>query len=173
MSSANGGGYCGVWVGVLGDESLADSGDEYVSKFGGGCFLGATDVRFESPDPTSALSSTLKLLLDSFSGTFRGVFNAVLALEAFDLVDSVDFSSLSLFILLDCEVRELGLRSSSSSSCIFDMRLGVAFLCCERSVSGGLGGLPSLVTLAARGVTFSADLDRGFSSVPISVESGV
>lgn len=62
--AADGGGNVGVCVGVLGDESCAESREEPESETGvdllGSCdaFFGATEVAFESTaDPTSALCS--------------------------------------------------------------------------------------------------------------------
>jgi hypothetical protein len=181
-SSIDGGGNCGVCVGVLGDESWADSGDEYVSKGGGllaessGCAcFGATDVRLESPDEAFA-SRPSPIGCDSppsvvgFGNFSLGDFRAVLAFEALDFVDTLDLTS---FVRPNQEFLDTGLGSISLSSCSFDFRLGVAFLSCENSVSGGLGGLASLVTFPLRGVILSTDFDRNFSSDPTSVDSGV
>jgi hypothetical protein len=112
-SSIDGGGNCGVCVGVLGDESWADSGDEYVSKGGGllaessGCAcFGATDVRLESPDEAFA-SRPSPIGCDSppsvvgFGNFSLGDFRAVLAFEALDFVDTLDLTSrIDFFIFL-------------------------------------------------------------------------
>lgn len=125
----------------------------------------------------------------------RGDLIAVLAFEALETFDpSLNLSSfgLSSFILsslgfssflvdlLYQELRELGLGSCSASSWTLVIRDVDAFLCCEpwepwldSSVSGGLGGLPSLVGLPRVAVECSADLALGFSSEPRSVDCGV
>lgn len=162
-------------MGVLGDESCAESGDESDPSSGGrileglGCsLLAATDVTFESaPDPMPESRSTL------FEASFSlFVLLIVLAFEPLDFVDIFDLSSLSLEVFPDHEFLELERDSISSSSCSFDMRLGVAFLCCENSVSGGLGGLPSLVSFVDL-EKLSVDLDFVRPSEPRSVGSGV
>jgi hypothetical protein len=178
-TDAGGGANWGVWVGVLGDESWADSGEESVSN-GGGCFtgtswffLGATDVTLEStPEPIP--ESRIRTSSEEYS-PFLGDLMAVLVRDPFDFDDTFDdLSSLFSFFdvdLLKEEFLELGLPCSSRSSWSFDIREGVPFLCWETSVSGGLGGRPSLVV--CWGVECSADFDLAFSSVPTSVDSGV
>lgn len=170
ISAAESGGNCGVCVGVLGDESCAESGEEEVSRTGGWPLLGATDVAFESPRDlvfpcSSSAAKPSSLVFD--------VLTVVLIFEPLDFTDTLDLSSFSFFVLPDSEFLELIRDSVSSSSCNFDMRLGVAFFCWENSVSGGLGGLPSFAAFAAAtGVTLSTNFDLCFSE-PRSVDSGV
>ena len=153
---ATDGGNCGVWVGVRGDESCAESGDESVSKTGGrfevtsGSLFswsrfGATDVTFEStPDPMPE-SRTRRSSAEALSSFILGDL-IVLAFELFDFIDTFDRVSLIWSfpaILPNHELLDTDLASASTSSWTFDMRLVLCFLCCEMSVSGGLGGLPS------------------------------
>ena len=120
-SSKPGRGNCGVCVGVLGDESSAESGDEEIDNRRGasgssGVFLGATEVTFESPDPilaSGANSAFAFKFQEAFSGGTLGDLRAVLA---FELLDTLDLSSCSFFALPNHEFLELGLASSSSSS---------------------------------------------------------
>lgn len=115
-------------MGVAGDESCTEAGDESVSKVGGrwaswSCF-GATDVTLDSLD-----SSLLALRISSVNAAsvvYPGVLIAVLA---FDLADTLDPSSFTLDALLNQEFRELGLTSDSTSSVTLDIRLGVALRC--------------------------------------------
>lgn len=133
-------------MGVRGEESCAEAGDESVSNTGGRCSVreasrfGATDVRLESDSDSFLSLRTSERSLDSLFSTLISVLNfgdliAVLAFEVFDLEDSFDSSSsfLSLEDRLDRELRrelrELGLDSVSTSSCTFVIRDGVAFLC--------------------------------------------
>jgi hypothetical protein len=154
------GGNVGVCVGVRGDESWAEAGDESVSTTGRascGSFFGVTDVTVDAPESTRSVSVT-----DSTVGLFvAGI--AVLALDFCDLTDSFE-PSFSFDRLMDDDL-ELGL--DSDSSCTFAIRDGVLFCCCENSVSGGLGGR------AFTGRVKSADADLFLSSAPISVDSGV
>jgi hypothetical protein len=98
------GGNCGVWVGVRGDESCAESGDESVSKTGGrfkdtfgslfswSCF-GATDVTFEStPDPIPE-SRTRRSSVEPLPSFILGDL-MVLALELFDFTETFERVSL-------------------------------------------------------------------------------
>jgi hypothetical protein len=138
--AADGGGNCGVWVGVLGDESCAESGEEYVSKAAGLCSdvsgwgpLGATDVTFEStrdpvfpslfPSPFACSPSTV------VASGFLDALTAVLAFEFLDFTDTFDLTPLSFLVLPKKEFLELGLDSVSSSSCNFVILVGVAFRC--------------------------------------------
>jgi hypothetical protein len=114
--------------------------------------LGATGLIFESFDSASALFLFFWPSCGSVfaSSVFNiGAFTAVLAFEVFDLADS--FEPSSFLNLPNHELLELGLSSVSSSSRTFDIRVGVAFLCWENSVSGGLGGLPSFAVVAPWG----------------------
>ena len=131
--------------------------------------LGATDVTLESnPDPNPE-SRTPESSVEW--PTFLGDLT-VLAREAFDFEET--FESLSFSFLEDDLLKELlefGLDSSSLPSCILDIRVGIPFPCCENSVSGGLGGRPSLVDREVE--KCSVDLNLSFSSAPTSVDSGV
>jgi hypothetical protein len=135
----DGGTKVGVWVGVRGDESCAEPGEESVSKAGGrglesalDSFLGATDVTFEStPDPIpesrTRLSSDKPLSMLTFGDLI------VLAFECLEFTEIFDLRS-SSFPILDVrekkDVCELGLISVSSSSCTCVIRVGVGFRCC-------------------------------------------
>lgn len=148
-----------------------------MSKYGGSgadaSRLGATEVTFESTPEPIPESRTRSSVDDKPRGNL-GDLIAVLALEEFlDFIESLEWSSLS-FVgdRLTPEVRELGLSSSASSGTLLILE-GVAFLCCDTSVSGGLGGLPSLGTVAPWGARCSTDLVFTFSSSPTSVDSGV
>lgn len=172
-----GGGNTGVCVGVRGDESCAEAGDEPVSRKGGSgpSRLGATEVTFESPDPMP--ESRTRSSVDAPTLCLNvGDLIAVLAFdEFFDLVDSLERSSLSFFGDLTPDVREFGrgVSSSAVSSCTLLIRFGVAFLC-DTSVSGGLGGLPSLGTVTCGLKVGNASVDLVFAlSSPTSVDSGV
>jgi hypothetical protein len=109
-------------VGVLGDESCADAGEESVSNVGGlwpvlsaeSCF-GATDVTF---DPTTEPIPESRIWLSSVTPLLSLTLGdlIVLALEPLDLTETLDLSSLSLEILPNHEFLELGLASASASS---------------------------------------------------------
>jgi hypothetical protein len=131
-------------VGVLGEESIAEAGEESVPGDSGRLpgvsaesWFGATDVTFDPPTELISRYSSLGPLGDLI----------VLAFEPLDFIESLDLSSL----LLNHELLEPGLVSTSASSCIFVTRGGVAVLCWENSVSGGLGGRSSLGMLVDRG----------------------
>lgn len=164
----------GIWVGVLGDESSGDSDDEDVSKLvgfgpvGDRDFLVATGVTLESSE--SILVSWVRSVSIGF---VSGFMRAVLALELLDFAETFDLVAVFSLYLPDDEFPELDRDSSDcSSSCNLETRLGVAFRCCETSVSGGLGGLPLFVTLVLR-VTFSVDLEFSLSAELTSVGFGV
>ena len=139
MSAADGGGNWGVWVGVLGDESCAESGEEYVSNAvglstvaSGWDFLGATDVTFESIRDSvfpSPLCSLFTFSPSKVASGFLGDLTAVLAFEFLDFTDIFDLTSLSFLVRPKKEFLEPGLDSVSSSSCNFVIRVGVAFRC--------------------------------------------
>jgi hypothetical protein len=144
------GGNPGVWVGVLGDESCAETGEESVSD---ACGLpgasaesrsDAPGVRFESitePMPESRFSLVKPLMSLDFGDLM------VLAFEPLDLTEIFE----SLVVLPNHELLELGLASASTSSWTFVIWVGVSFRCCENSVSGGLGGRSSFGILEERG----------------------
>lgn len=157
-------------MGVFGEESCAEAGEESVSilvgrrrDVGCDCLLPATDVTLESSS-SSYLSVLEALELDVRRG----------GVPVFDGLDFEDVDDRSSFSFLDdfrcSELRELGLEDiSEPSSLTLLIREDVDFCRCVNSVSGGLGGLP--FAEAAR-LRFSADLDLFFSE-SISVASGV
>ncbi len=108
-----------------------------LTGFSGSRFA-VTDVTVEGPDPIPESRRTP--LCASFSLFVRLM---VLALEPLDLSETLDPSSFSLDVFPNQEFLEFDL-DAISSSCSCDIRLGVAFLRCVKSVSGGLGGRPFL-----------------------------
>ena len=97
-------------MGVLGDESCAEAGDESVSSAGRSpgvsieSWFGATDVTF---DPAESRLSSVKTLVSLDLGDL-----IVLAFDPLDLTETLD----SFVVLPNHEFLELDLVFSSSSS---------------------------------------------------------
>lgn len=174
------GGNRNVWVGVFGDESAADSGDESVSRGGGGGLyvlvdgvrLGSVEATEDSPSP---LPEPAALWMPKLGGMTVGDLTKVAWL---DVLETLDLSSF-LDVEPDTqELRDLG-RSSLASSLtdkgVPDRRL---LFCEAKSVSGGVGGrlLAAEDALLEEVELFRvspADCDRFMSVLPRSVGSGV
>jgi hypothetical protein len=103
------------------------------------------------------------------------VFTAVLVLEVLDREETLDLSSLDLAgDRRTSELRELRLDPTSDSSRTCDIFDEVAFLCCENSVSGGLGGLAFFSAAAFFGESLLLLDDLVLLLLaPMSVGSGV
>lgn len=174
-----------MWVGVLGETSIADSGEESAASLGHG--LAAEKLRLgravaaepgSMVEAVASVTSDFATLEPSPRGALTegaGRMTKVAWLDAFEILD------LDSCLDVDLETHEPldeGLVSGRSAS-LTDTGVSGLFFWADRSVSGGDGGLSSwrgscraVEVLRAAGGE-SADLDRFISLLPRSVVSGV
>ena len=138
-------------MGVFGDESATDSGEESTSSGGGGLAtlpdalrLGRTEVAAESTVEALVTSDGAPFALSPRAGGCVGRMNVRWLDARLDAIEIFDFPALDVDLETYEESLELGLSSPCRSSSLTDAGVPDLFFCPDKSVSGGEGGLSLL-----------------------------